>query len=160
MTPRTFATHRQLSAIRRAGSLIQKWLAPSGITLGILKEDLGDGILGEYEAGSVFTGEITVRVNPPSIRTSCSFLPFPEDIQRQTRLTVYHEVGHALLEQIIDWDEFYEDMDETISRVDKVYTDVFDDSVDEETLVEDFAYGFEYGHGSQLQGCWEALTHC
>ena len=145
---------------------ISQWLAPLGYTLSI--EDMEDevpGLLGQYENGSVFEKEILIRVSTQNIRTFIKEYnrDFPKERRNYTdecALTVFHEVGHALMEQLNDYADNIEGFLERL-KVDpeepfSPYFDVFyDDNKTEEEVVEDFAWGFLDGSSSKLQKCME-----
>ncbi len=142
-------------------SAIRPWLSSLGYDLS-LDDDLSgfhEGQLGEYEAGSVFEKDIIIRVSLENIRKTCqedSFL-FP-DFEEEVRLTVFHEVGHALVEQLLDYaDNIERFLPELKAKYRDKFDEIFDEENDnEETLVEDFARGFNGKTKSLLQECVEA----
>lgn len=141
-------------------SAIRPWLSCLGYTL-TLDDDLSgfhEGQLGEYEAGSVFEKDIIIRVSLENIRKTCredSFL-FP-DFEEEVRLTVFHELGHALVEQLLDYADNIEGfLPELNAKYGDKFDEIFDEEFDnEETLVEDFARGFGRKTKSLLQECAE-----
>lgn len=153
--------HGTPSKLGEALSAIRPWLSSLGYAL-TLDDDLSgfnEGQLGEYEAGSVFEKDIIIRVSLKNIRKTCredSFL-FP-DFEEEVRLTVFHEVGHALVEQLLDYaDNINEFLPELKAEYGDKFDEIFDEENDnEETLVEDFARGFNGKTKSLLQECVEA----
>lgn len=140
---------------------IGTWLSPFGYTLQCDDEDLSEGQLGSYEKGSVFEKEILIHVSPDNIEKATQYEINDRygNPGNQVRITVFHEVGHALLEQIIDWANNIPEIDELCNGpFGEKYFEVLDDSVEEETVVEDFAWGFFDGIPSPLQKCWEELN--
>lgn len=153
--------HGTPSKLDEALSAIRPWLSTLDYTL-TLDNDLSgfhEGQLGEYEAGSVFGKDIIIRVSTENIRKTCqedSFL-FP-DFEEEIRLTVFHEVGHALVEQLLDYADNIEGfLPELKAEYGDKFDEIFDEENDnEETLVEDFARGFGEKTKSLLQECVEA----
>lgn len=140
---------------------IRPWLSNLGFAL-TLDDDLSgfhEGQLGEYEAGSVFEKDIIIRVSLENIRKTCREDPFLfPDFEEEVRLTVFHEIGHALVEQLLD---YAENINEFLPELKAEYGDKFDeifneDLDNEETLVEDFARRFNRNTKSLLQECAEA----
>lgn len=154
------ATKRKPKELSQALKVIRQWLKKLGysLTLDPDTSSFHEGQLGEYEGGSIFEKDIVIRVSTENISKTCeedSFL-FP-DYEEEVHLTVFHEVGHALMEQLID---YAENIDEFLPEIEKKYGDKFfdvfnDDNLTEETLVEDFARGFEHKNKSILQECAE-----
>lgn len=138
---------------------VNRWLDPDGLSASCRFEKC-DGCLGYYERDSVFTKEIEIAVDTDRIHSEAvdDGIAF-DDMLEEVRKTVFHETGHALVNQIIDWTENID----TVGRLadgpfGEKYFDVFDDAnVTEEELVEEFADGFLTGDGSPLQQCWEEL---
>lgn len=153
--------HSTSSKLGEALSAIRPWLSSLGYTL-TLDDDLSgfrQGQLGEYEAGSVFGKDIIIRVSLENIQKTCqedSFL-FP-DFEEEVRFTVFHEVGHALVEQLLDYADNIEGLlPELKAKYENRFDEIFDEENDnEETLVEDFARGFNGRTKSLLQECVEA----
>lgn len=153
--------HGTPSKLDEAHSAIRPWLSTLGYAL-TLDNDLSgfhEGQLGEYEADSVFGKDIIIRVSTKNIRKTCqedSFL-FP-DFEEEVRLTVFHEVGHALVEQLLDYADNIEGfLPELKAKYENRFDEIFDEENDnEETLVEDFARGFDKKTKSLLQECVEA----
>lgn len=139
---------------------INAWLAQhSDLTASVDEtEELQENCIGEYKAGSVFSKEIIIRVSEKHIRDMLDEdeFDYEETVSQQLQLTVYHEVGHALFEQLIDWSENIYELDAAIEGdFGKCFHDVFfDDGQDEESVVEDFATGFYQSTGSLLERCW------
>ena len=137
------------------------WLSAFGLELDLLDdaESAPEDAIGLYEAGSVFSKTILVHVYADRLRNILAEDDNTEDgdFETQYALTVFHEVGHALLEQIVDFSEFLPGFYETVdTRFHGKFFDVLnDDNVDEEKLAEDFAAGFLSGKSSLLQQCWE-----
>lgn len=153
------------AAIKGATDKANAWLAPFDLCLEVEAESNGDGRVGEYEAGSVFEKSIRVVIFPDEIVKWCfeeqDTLPFSEITSEkvQTQVTIYHELGHALVEQIIDWMEYLPEADEIFTdEFCRKYGSVVDDDIDEETLVEDFAYAFMYDKADPLKACFEELN--
>lgn len=90
--------------------------------------------VGMYENDSVFTGEILIYLNYELIKeiTDNEYL---DDI----RVTIFHEIGHALFQLVNDFDE------EDIVKYEKDFFDIFNDDngVEEEDIVEDFGQSFD-----------------
>ena len=157
---------KQQKTILQALQKCRDWLLPFGLDIECEQTELPDGQLGEYEHDSVFTKTIFVRICPENIRKECSELCHDLDagdalrfLDNQLRLTVFHELGHALVNQITDW---YENIPEIHDYVESTliedYFDVFDDgNMTEEDLVEAFARHFLHGRPDQLKGCFEKL---
>lgn len=153
--------HGAPSKLDEALSAIRPWLSTLDYDL-TLDNDLSgfnEGQLGEYEAGSVFGKDIIIRVSLENIRKTCqedSFL-FP-DFEEEVRFTVFHEVGHALVEQLLDYADNIEGfLPELKAKYENRFDEIFDEENDnEETLVEDFARGFNGKTKSLLQECVEA----
>ncbi len=148
--------------IEKAAKQINQWLSQFGYTLDYDTEVLDDDVLGLYEAGSVFEKEIQVHLNPAAIHEAC--LDLVNDTysnpNTQVQITLYHEVGHALVEQIADWMENIPEINQLCSGpFGKKYSEIINDGKDEEEVVEDFAYGFFNRTSSPLQECWEELNH-
>lgn len=139
---------------------IRPWLSSLGYTL-TLDDDLSsfhEGQLGEYEAGSVFEKDIIIRVSLKNIRKTCREDPFLfPNFEEEVRLTVFHEVGHALVEQLLDYaDNISEFLPELKAKHGNRFDAIFNEELDnEETLVEDFARGFNGKTKSLLQECAE-----
>ena len=141
------------------------WLKPFGLTLEVETSEKTDGRLGDYDAGSVFEKTIRVIIYPDCIAETCveesefnpySILSCEED---QIQITIFHELGHALVEQIIDWMENLPNSDEIFTDdFCQRYESVIDDGLDEETLVEDFAYAFMFDKTDPLKACFEELN--
>ena len=146
--------------LSQALDAIRPWLRGLGYSLSLDPDTSSfiDGQLGEYELGSVFEKDIIIRVSTENIRKTCEEDPFLfPDYEEEVHLTVFHEVGHALLEQLID---YAENINEFLPEIEKKYGDKFfdvfyDDNLTEEELVEDLARGFEYNTSSVLQECAE-----
>ena len=146
--------------LRRPLKRINDYLQPFGlsVTLDTSPMELSEKYLGEYESGSVFTKEIVIRVNLKGILETADSLGLPyHGYLRQCELTVYHEVGHALEEQLIDWSENIDEMRLLLDcDYGLIYFDIFnDDCVSDEEIVEAFACGICTRTGSLLQRCWE-----
>ena len=151
------------AAIDEATKRISDYLQPFGYTINIvIDEPLAEPILGMYESGSVFTKEITVFVQTNNIIDTCSKDHIKDrysDPEVQTRITIYHEVGHALVEQIIDWMENIPEINDLCNgEFGKRHAEVIEDDTDEEILVEDFAYGIEDNKETPLSACWREMN--
>ena len=159
------------NAVSSAVEKANIWLSPFGLCLEAESRKKGDGRLGEYEAGSIFEKTIQVVIYTDAIAESCAderefereFLPFSElsDEEDQIKLTIYHELGHALVEQIIDWMENLPEAAEIFTDdLCQKYHSVVDGEFDEETLVENFAYAFMYGDDDEpLKSCFKELNN-
>lgn len=140
---------------------VETWLKPFGLSLTLDPDTrhFSEGQCGEYEDGSVFEKDITIRVHRENIRDYVDEQsPWGNSFEDECSLTVYHEVGHALVQQLVDYSE---NIAEFLPSVERLFGDRFfdvfnDDNLSEEELVEDFAYGFLDGTGSTLQECAEA----
>lgn len=151
--------HSTSSKLDEALSAIRPWLSSLGFTL-TLDDDLSgfhEGQLGEYEAGSVFEKDIIIRVSLKNIRKTCREDPFLFPFEEEVRLTVFHEVGHAIVEQLLDYaDNISEFLPKLKAKHGNRFDEIFDEELDnEETLVEDFARGFGGKTISLLQECAE-----
>ena len=161
--PSSEPTSEQRKAIDGAIRSVARLLAMAGLEAEAQCEDLPERCLGQYEGGSVFEKTVRVSICPGTIRTFChkaSSDIFVTDIRRQTRLTVLHEVAHALVEQIRDWVENVPEVMEFVrKKLFGKYPDVFDirTDIDEELVCEDFAYGFRTGRGNHLESSWKQL---
>ena len=161
------------SAITEAGTKIGAWLKPYGYDVLLCRDELPGNKrwIGMYESGSVFSGMIEIYVSEERIYKY--LLPvwreyaYPkemraEDMADETAITFYHEVGHAILEQIIDW---YENVPEIYEYVETKmmdrYFSVFDDAVfDEEILTENFARDFHAENKkNELRKCFDKLNN-
>ena len=125
----------------------RRWLRGLGYSLSLDPDtsSFTDGQLGEYELGSVFEKDIVIRVSPRNIRKAIREYPEAfETFPKEVRFTVFHEVGHALLEQLIDYANNIEDFLPNIeAKYGDKFFDVFDDeNLTEEELAEDFARAF------------------
>lgn len=139
---------------------INGFLKPFGLSVGADSDASAapsEDSVGSYEAGSVFTKEILVHVFPDRIRTGLEENGSTGGYASELALTLYHEVGHALMEQLIDYSEnipeFYPSM---TAKFGSRFFDIFnDDNLSEEDIVEAFAQRFHSGKNSILQSCWE-----
>lgn len=115
--------------------------------------DLPRGRVGEYEAGSVFEKTIVIRVSYDNLRAEASEIGLTQgELLREARITVYHEAGHGLMEQLLDWADSFPE--ETAGLAEK-YFDIFDDAnLTEEEIVESFARRFDAGASSLLKSCF------
>lgn len=167
--------------LRNTVSIIAEWLSPHGLNINVRIEDDADdpSKIGEYERGTVFGKTIEVTVCPQAIRDyikdDVTTWEMKDDLQRagwasrqglrkrysafQFAMTVYHELGHALLEQIIDWMENIPEFDEFFGEdFIKRYDAVLEDSLPEEDLVEDFAWSCVQGHVHVLKSCFDEMS--
>ena len=144
--------------INTALAKVNEWLKPDDLTVVSNKEKFPKNKLGSYECGSVFEKTIQVNLDVENIIKASreSFIFEPNE---QIRITIYHETGHALVEQILDWAENIPELEERINgEFGEKYFNVFnDDHLTEEQLVEDFALSFDKGYRSELKSCWEEL---
>lgn len=153
----------QHASLENARREMSTWLAPFGLSLEVdSKELLSADVLGSYEGSSVFEKNILVHVNLPAIKRTCAEDPFEDrysDVASVTKTTLYHEVGHALLEQIIDWMENLPDAGEVFNDAFCTkYDAVVDDALPEEELVEEFAWNWLLGRPDPLKSCFEELN--
>lgn len=98
--------------LSQALDAIRPWLQDLGYSLSLDPDtsSFTDGQLGEYKLGSVFEKDIVIRVSPRNIRKAIHEYPEAFEIfPKEVRFTVFHEVGHALLEQLIDYANNIED---------------------------------------------------
>ena len=168
-------------SLRNAVSSIVEWLSPHGFDINVRIEDDADdpSRMGVYEMGTVFGKTIEVTVSPQAIRDYIKYYAtaweMEDDLQRagwtsrqglrkrysafQFAMTVYHELGHALLEQIIDWMENIPEFDEIFGE-DFImrYDAVLEDSLPEEDLVEDFAWSCVQGRVHVLKSCFIEMS--
>lgn len=147
-------------AVTGALAEINEFLTPFGLSARCRPSAERTGSpVGVYESGSVFEKDITFRLFPRNIIDAFEddaedTLP---DILEETRITVFHEVGHGLMEQLLDWGESFRDALAEI--MDGKYFDIFyDDNVTEEDIVEDFARAFNKGLNSPLQEAVEEVS--
>ena len=170
----------QKDTLERVVRKANAFLEPFGYTLDAEPRPDRDGRLGEYEMGSVFEKDIRVAVYPLPIRryvTGQTVSDREWDLVKagrpvrynlennfymlcvllQTELTVWHELGHALVEQVIDWMESLDDFNQVVGPdLLQKFHNVIDDETPEETLVEDFAWGMTRENGrSELKECFE-----
>lgn len=129
----------------------------SDLSLTVGTDSLPKGKIGEYERGSVFEKNVTVTVDVNQIR---HLLPYWEDALKESVITLWHEVGHAIVEQVIDWTENIPEAEEFASGpTGERFFNVFnDDFLTEEELVEDFALAAISGMRSELDGCWKEMN--
>lgn len=172
---------REEEVLRQTVAAIDEWLAPEGLHIDVRLEHDADNPtrLGLYEAGTVFAKTIEVTVYPQAIKSYikdyATTWEMKDDLQRagwspkagletdynafQLALTIYHELGHALLEQIIDWMENIPEFDEILGKdFIKHYDAVLEDSLPEEDLVEDFAWNVICGRTHDLKECFQELS--
>ena len=144
--------------LAQAVRLCNEWLAPSGLSVEVTRGPLKDGLVGSYEAGSVFSKLIRITIDTDRIGRHVDDYPF-EDEKEQIRLTVYHEMGHALVEQIEDWQVDLDEVKELVrGEFGARFEEVFTDALPEEDLVEDFAHAFDRERPSTLGLCFEELN--
>ena len=150
-------------AAEKAAAKISDWLKPFGLSVEYTTETLREGQVGEYELDSVFTKIISLKIDADNLVGFCLKEQPSTDMDKfvatQAELTIYHEVGHALVNQITDW---YENIQEIHDYVENIlinnYFNVFDDQfLSEEDLVEDFAYHFLNERPDQLKEAFEKL---
>lgn len=147
-------------ALRDAEAKATEWLSAFDLALEVDTDstEMPDDKLGEYELGSVFEKTILIRVNLPAIKKACKENP-EISVEDATATTVFHEVGHALVEQLVDWMENIPDADSIFTEEFCTrYEAVVDDALDEEDLVEDFAWCFLNERKHVLQACFEELN--
>lgn len=149
--------------LNAALSHVNVWLKAYGYTvsLDVSSKPENDEVIGEYEVGSVFEKDILVRVYPKRLQMVADEDDMTEnELLSQCRYTLYHEVGHALMEQLIDWDENLPELKEKLDRwFWTEFYDVFnDDNMTEEKIVEDFAIAFNDDSDSLLQRCWQKVN--
>ena len=161
-------TKEQAEALNAAVWKANMWLAKTGSDLTLKCETYSedDNKIGEYELGSVFEKEILIYINPVAIRKYCyeekQYEPDCDEanVRKQTKATIYHELGHALVEQIVDWMEYLPDADKIFTEdFCQRYDSIINDELDEETLVEDFAWAFVNKKTDPLMACFEELNH-
>lgn len=147
------------TALENALGKVRDWLKKSGLSLACDIAHLPEGQLGEYEAGSVFGKEILIRIDIGNIRATAqetSSAPL-EEIAK----TVYHEVGHAVVEQLDDWATGPEETIEFIhDTLKEKYPEAFDvlGSDEEETVAEDFARGMYRGTAEPLRMAFDEVV--
>lgn len=145
---------------------INEWLQPFGYSLLVDRElpygdEPADGLLGIYDAGSVFEKEIRINIFTDHIRLATTGNRLPRRrYERECALTVFHETGHALMEQIIDWMENIEEAARLADGPfgDKYYDILNDDFLSEEQVVEDFAHAFIRGRDGLLGECFREMS--
>ena len=140
--------------IEAALSKINDFLSFTDLNVALADDGISNGCyVGEYEHGSVFEKTILIRVSSEALEKESSKLNLTlTGLLRETRITVYHEAGHGLMEQLLDWaDSFPVEM----SAFEHRYYDIFnDDNMTEEEIVEAFARRFDAGASSLLQSCF------
>lgn len=158
------ADTKQNNSIISAEKHASEWLKNYGITIDISIDKENTDICGEYEADSIFTDTISITVYPRAIRRACQedrsqgFKDKYSDVSNQTKVTIFHEIGHALVEKIIDWIEYYPQTQQLIDAdFEKKYDSVINDSYPEEDLVEDFAWDFLEKRQNPLMNCFEEI---
>lgn len=153
-------------SIEKALRKINGWLKPSGLSVTVSDETLSDGCVGEYEADSVFSKVIEVRIDTKTMRQTLDedhdlYGKDSNEIEflNQIALTIFHEAGHGILEQINDWTENIEEIRLLADgEFGKRFEEVFDDALPEEDLVEEFADSFFLDTPSPLSLCFEELN--
>lgn len=175
----TLLRPKERAAALRTLEAVREWLAPQGLDISLSTENNDDSsLLGLYEAGSVFSKTIEVTVFTENIRKvaeeletdevqfeliSFGLVPRRDLLSQYTALniglTICHELGHALLEQIIDWMENIPDFDDKVGTdfIER-YDSVLDDGLPEEDLVEDFAWDTASGKTHVLKACFLELS--
>lgn len=123
--------------------------------------------LGSYELGTVFEGEIVVNVFVDNLLKSYRECERDSDrystdysvLAEEAYVTVLHEVGHGLMEKILDYANNVEEIDEWVSSEEAgPFYDVFnDDNLSEEDLVEAFARASWRKEESLLSRCVKAM---
>lgn len=168
-------------AVERTINDIIEWIIPQGLDIQVTAQDDNEHPtrLGMYEAGSIYSKNIEIVISPKAIHdyieTYTTDWEIDDDLQKahweihdniqkeyaafQAAVTVYHELGHALVEQIIDWMENIPEFDEIIGE-DSIerYDAVLEDSLPEEKLVEDFAWNSIQGKEHVLKVCFLELS--
>lgn len=103
-------------------------------------------VLGVYEGGSVFSGEITIGFNINNLykycKTSIRNHPWsdPYTIVNEVILTnVYHEMGHGIVELLNDYLQETDELDELYDTNKELFDWILDN---EEDAVEEFAWKF------------------
>lgn len=140
---------------------MSQWLRPYGYTLSLERENLNPDTLGEYEAGSVFGKDIVIRISLSNIiKCSKENQLNRSELSDEIRLTVYHEVGHALMEQLLDYAEYYDPISSLLdTSFGDTYFDIFnDDRCTEEQIVEAFANGILTHEESLLERCFKETS--
>lgn len=162
------------TALGKARADMEEWLYPFGLSLEIdtTWENPTDNKmrLGTYKSGSVFEKTVRICIDLGASVLCCMEEPFSDRYSKVggvVRTTVYHEVGHALVEQIEDWmlnfpesraifdDAFREKYAPVIDAINGRSDDQF---LEEEDLVEDFAWNWLGGCDDPLRGCFEDLN--
>lgn len=97
-------------------------------------DETGDWI-GQYQHDSIFTGNIIIYINDELLKQ----LSDETYIMSDLRNTVFHEIGHAFIEYLSEFD------DEEIKYYIDKYFDIFydDNGVSDEDLCEDFGFSFD-----------------
>lgn len=145
------------------------YLEPYGLTITAEEHDFRKerGLtkltyLGEYERGSVFEKDILTRIDLRAISDEGENEEmWAWETLQQVRISLFHEMGHALFEQLIDWSENLEEVKTLLDGpFGERYFNIFnDDNVTEEELVEKFAWDFENETSvSLLKQCWEEIN--
>ena len=127
----TLDIERIINRVRKGA---EKYLKQFGLNLDI-EIDNDPSYVGMYEHDSVFTGTVKIYLNVLSILNNSE----DDDFEPNLIVTIYHEIGHAMMNFIEEIDEVY------LSDYELDFFDVFydDNGVDEEDLVEDFGQSFD-----------------
>lgn len=141
---------------------VKSFLLPDGLDVDCEICTLPSGCLAEYEAGSVFEKVIHMRIDLESIQKEGKKEKLLSwETGQQVAITLWHETGHAIIEQIIDWAENIDEVELLVNGpFGEKYFDVFnDDHLSEEELVENFARAVVEGNPNNLlRQCWKELN--
>lgn len=108
-------------------------------------EEFDDTAIGVYVNQSVFTGTIEIGMNLKQLYNSFKWQIEHYNTDEYTILreivmtNVYHEVGHGIVEQINDWLQTTDDLDEIYDENEQLFDKALDN---EEDTVEQFAWCF------------------
>ena len=148
------------------------FLKPYGLSvrLGDCQEEdaPSEDCLGYYEGGSVFESG-TIMVNVLAGRLFDAFLDCyggeelvsdMPGLRDEAAVTVFHEVGHGLMEHILDYADNIEEISDWVGSPEaEPFFDVFnDDNRSEEDVVEEFARNLYEGVPSVLSKCIAAMA--
>lgn len=67
--------------------------------------------LGMYESNVGEWNEITIAVNDEQIRLTCEEEGMTDDVETEIEVSIWHEIGHGIIDRIRDYRDNYEDED-------------------------------------------------
>ena len=127
-----------------------------------------DECLGYYESGSVFeSGAIVVNVLADRLLDAfldCyggdELVSDVSGLREEAAVTVFHEVGHGIMERVLDYAENIEEISAWADSPEaEPFFDIFnDDNLSEEDVVETFARNLYEGVPSVLSDCLATMA--